>query len=602
MPAQDAPEEPRGRSMATILFWVGVGLAPVAALLLLIGQSNGPLRIAAVLAIVAVVLIGLSITLRSDAESVRLDLEENLLQEIDELRAELRQEIANVTRASQQAFGAQLQPLRANLELLRGQLNVDRADPAAAAASGIEPARPGATGVAPGRAGVAVVAASRADALRPRGVRTDVSGPGPQPDSPQTEADRIGVARSGQPADSALPLAEGPDYGPVRTPTRGTTGPAPGRSAEREAPGHQLDDHPEDGSGRDGPYGRTGGFDRDRGYSRGAGVGPAAAAGVPSSPSGAGRGAACRRRADRTARPAADSRPTRLRRRPVAVPGCRAVARRGHRWPPGWYVIPRPSMSPPGRRSSVRPRVMPRTAAAMPAAATKGVATPTTATTGVASGGMTNGPGSHRPGTGPPGPRRIAGATGGRGIIPVPKGRVGDRTTGTRAPPGMTILTRTRTGRICGPVTGGPRCGMTNGDVRSGWASGGQRCAPTSPAPNCGCRTDGRPCARMSPGGTVGTSPGGRSPSATAAEGMPVGGPMAAGRRGASRPAAEEVCRVGAGRVGGGAELGGCRAGTGAWEAAAPGRRGAVRLTEPPPRRSRTCRRGSGDQSTATSP
>ncbi|MEV4809246.1 hypothetical protein [Micromonospora avicenniae] len=98
-----APEAMRSRSLLTTLFWIGVGLAPVAALILLIADGNGALRFAAVLAIVAVVLIGLSIALRSDGESGQDRLAE-VFDELDQLRRELRGEIVAAAQRGNQAL------------------------------------------------------------------------------------------------------------------------------------------------------------------------------------------------------------------------------------------------------------------------------------------------------------------------------------------------------------------------------------------------------------------------------------------------------------------------------------------------------------------
>ncbi|MET7748532.1 hypothetical protein [Micromonospora sp. NPDC005367] len=98
-----APEAMRSRSLLTPLFWIGVGLAPVAALILLVADGNGPLRFAAVLAIVAVVLIGLSIALRSDGEGGQERLAE-VFDEMDQLRRELRGEIVAAAQRGNQAL------------------------------------------------------------------------------------------------------------------------------------------------------------------------------------------------------------------------------------------------------------------------------------------------------------------------------------------------------------------------------------------------------------------------------------------------------------------------------------------------------------------
>ncbi|MDM4721258.1 hypothetical protein QTQ03_17220 [Micromonospora sp. WMMA1363] len=102
MPASVDTDEPRNPSLLTALFWVGVALAPVAALILLIADGNGPLRFAAVLAILAVVLIGLSIALRADGGSAQLPAE--LREEIEQLRRELHGEIVAAAQRGNQAL------------------------------------------------------------------------------------------------------------------------------------------------------------------------------------------------------------------------------------------------------------------------------------------------------------------------------------------------------------------------------------------------------------------------------------------------------------------------------------------------------------------
>ncbi len=120
-------ERPNGR-LLTGLFWAGVGLAPVAALVLLLGDGNGSLRFAVVLAVLAVVLIGLSIALRPNAESVRLDLEDMVLDEVDGLREDIRKDIATAAHATHKAFGEKLQVLQDNVEALRAQLDALRVE------------------------------------------------------------------------------------------------------------------------------------------------------------------------------------------------------------------------------------------------------------------------------------------------------------------------------------------------------------------------------------------------------------------------------------------------------------------------------------------
>ena len=111
MPASDTQQVRRGGQLPTVIFWSGVGLAPLAAALVLFSSSAGGLRVAAVLAILAVVLIGLSITLRPDARGMRAEVEDMVLDEIDALREDIRQDIAQAARATHRSYSEKLQAL-----------------------------------------------------------------------------------------------------------------------------------------------------------------------------------------------------------------------------------------------------------------------------------------------------------------------------------------------------------------------------------------------------------------------------------------------------------------------------------------------------------
>jgi hypothetical protein len=113
-----------------VIFWAGVGLAPVAAALVLLSSSAGGLRMAAVLGILTVILIGLSIMLRPDARTVRVELEDLLLDEIDAVREDVRQDIATAVRAAHRAYAEKLQGLYSTVEALRAQVEALRAGPA----------------------------------------------------------------------------------------------------------------------------------------------------------------------------------------------------------------------------------------------------------------------------------------------------------------------------------------------------------------------------------------------------------------------------------------------------------------------------------------
>lgn len=122
MPAADSQEPSRGGRLLPVLFWSGAGLAPIAGLLLLLGDGDTPLRVAAALAVLAVVLIGLSVALRPDVESVRLEMEETLLDEIDMLREDVREDIANAARTTHQSLSERLDALQQAVDTVRGEV------------------------------------------------------------------------------------------------------------------------------------------------------------------------------------------------------------------------------------------------------------------------------------------------------------------------------------------------------------------------------------------------------------------------------------------------------------------------------------------------
>src|SRR5206468_6527070 len=87
-------------------------------------------RLSAALAVLAVILIGLSIVLRRDPEVVRDEIERMLLDEVDGLRDDFRDDVAAAVRATHRALGERLaamqetvDALRAQVEYLRGQLD-----------------------------------------------------------------------------------------------------------------------------------------------------------------------------------------------------------------------------------------------------------------------------------------------------------------------------------------------------------------------------------------------------------------------------------------------------------------------------------------------
>ncbi|MEV6693285.1 hypothetical protein AB0M35_17625 [Micromonospora sp. NPDC051196] len=215
MPAP-VPTDPRSKQLLTALFWGGVALAPVAALILLVADGNGPLRFAAVLAILAVVLIGLSITLRTEGDGQQHA--EELRAEIDELRRELRTEIVAAAQRGNQALN-EVQRVQQALAGLRRT-----ADAAGASVGGGEP-------VGGGRARVA---AAEPEARAPIGER-------PAPASPEERsAGPGGVYGSAQPASHGVGSAGWSDEDEAGT-GYGTERPAGAYPAERPAGAYPVE-------------------------------------------------------------------------------------------------------------------------------------------------------------------------------------------------------------------------------------------------------------------------------------------------------------------------------------------------------------------------
>ncbi len=172
MSASQKPRDWRARWLPD-LFWIGVGLAPVAAVLLLLSQGGAPLRVAAVLAIFSVVLIGLSVTLRQDLDGVRVEIEESVLDEADAIREETREDIVTVARKMHTALREEIAELADQLEQLRGQVSTERGKLGFSADSG---ATPGVRAVAPVSPAAAPVPAAP---VSPAAASAQVSFPAP---------------------------------------------------------------------------------------------------------------------------------------------------------------------------------------------------------------------------------------------------------------------------------------------------------------------------------------------------------------------------------------------------------------------------------------
>ncbi|HEX5202384.1 MAG TPA: hypothetical protein VFW27_20840, partial [Actinoplanes sp.] len=94
MPERD-PETGHSSRLLRGLIWAGVLLAPVAAAIVLLGDSSGSVRFAVLLVAVAVVLIGASVLIRSDPVLQRMHVEDRVAEEVEALRRDLRAEFAH---------------------------------------------------------------------------------------------------------------------------------------------------------------------------------------------------------------------------------------------------------------------------------------------------------------------------------------------------------------------------------------------------------------------------------------------------------------------------------------------------------------------------
>ena len=99
MPDRD-PDSQQNARLLTALIWAGVGLAPIAALVVLLGGSAGATRFAVLLIAVCVVLIGASLLIKTDPAAQEDDVEGRVTTEVEALREELREEIAAAARAT----------------------------------------------------------------------------------------------------------------------------------------------------------------------------------------------------------------------------------------------------------------------------------------------------------------------------------------------------------------------------------------------------------------------------------------------------------------------------------------------------------------------
>ncbi|MEU8375537.1 hypothetical protein AB0C22_20740 [Micromonospora sp. NPDC048894] len=218
--------EKRSPQLLTVLFWIGVAFAPIAALILLFADGNGPLRFAAVLAITAVVLIGLSIALRADGGTRSSDAE--VLDELAQLRRELRSEIVAAAQRGNQALD-QSQRAEEQVTALRRRLDAVTADLATAAG---DPPAVEDRAVGAGRARVPAVEPAPEV---PVGRRRAVAEESPPDWGAADDAEPVATGRGRVAADRETPAASGRRYAPDR-PATGQSGQPGGYGASAREP------------------------------------------------------------------------------------------------------------------------------------------------------------------------------------------------------------------------------------------------------------------------------------------------------------------------------------------------------------------------------
>ena len=161
MPDLDSEQQGHSARLLRALIWAGVGLAPVAAVVVLVGGSDGSVRFGVLLIAVCVVLIGASMLIRSDPVLLRMHVEDRVAEEIDSLREKLRDEFHEEIAGTARATGHRIQAMQEELAQARGHMG---ANVGAVVPVGAAPASVGAASVRAGSVGAAAVGAASAGA------------------------------------------------------------------------------------------------------------------------------------------------------------------------------------------------------------------------------------------------------------------------------------------------------------------------------------------------------------------------------------------------------------------------------------------------------
>jgi hypothetical protein len=123
MPAAETTRNKPAPRLLTIAFWAGVGLAPLALLIMVVGASAGAIEVALALGLIAIVLIGVSMALRNDSVPVKNEVEQLVYDEIDTLRDDIREDITHAARSTHKALADRIVQLSETVDVLRGRVD-----------------------------------------------------------------------------------------------------------------------------------------------------------------------------------------------------------------------------------------------------------------------------------------------------------------------------------------------------------------------------------------------------------------------------------------------------------------------------------------------
>src|SRR5882724_11143724 len=130
-----APEASDQRArLFTIQIWVGVGLAGFGALLLIFGATGA----AAAFAILGVAVLGYTMIMERRTPSQRQEIEEALLDELDTLREDVRNDITTAARATHKALNDRVSHLQESLVAVQRQVEQTANEARAAEARALE--------------------------------------------------------------------------------------------------------------------------------------------------------------------------------------------------------------------------------------------------------------------------------------------------------------------------------------------------------------------------------------------------------------------------------------------------------------------------------